>query len=785
MLLLLLLLAKPEFFVVGSAVGDSWVGMRFRRLNLRPPRTSASLAAALVLFFLGGVLLVAQVAYFSRAGSADSPISRRVHRGTSGDGGICQRWQPTPHGHIPDSPIPRVIHLVWKSTQLFDQPAELDAEWRRKEPTFTRHVVNDSECRELAARFPDLLPRYDKLPMNVMRADICRVLAVYYLGGIYMDLDVAWVRPLDHWLDLWVPSGIVTGWETDEHVCNWFFAARSLHPCLKAVLELQTARAGTVSDQSRFKDAFRTNEAIVHEVTGPAVFTLGILSSCPFQPIFSPIGMNSVLIHHLYGSQVWIKSSSYSSWTRERSAVMGRQDSHLDEYQRTPANALFRPPDPADPGLELAVIASSRPLPSLTGHIFCPPEHAVDGDIETYAQTSQQQQSFLELHLNHPLAIPWSASGNVTSSGTTNLESGDGGRSSATLASTLTCLRFYARRDGNTHTFFHLRISLLTDGGVELFRSQELNTAELSISRVLTLSPTVAHSALVRDGRGMDVGVSVIRIQKLERGSLGLAEVQIYTDAACQTPRRLILRDSRRFSELSLELFERLTTVEKSCQSMALLGSAFEKTFDGTQDNLWGVCMTALQRASPCAVLSLASLAGLSFEDAVANLSLGCRVHVLTQRQLPVSRSRMGVVMEELWVAPRRYVDEQRKRNASQLGSLKSIRELFAAFPPSSQRVSLLRLDVGGDEWGILDELLDLISEGGVTVEQLLLQLHLWEPSEASVEERLGVLRRLQQQFIIVYYRVDRRETIRIPFRAPGSIRLTLLQRSILNSRSE
>ena len=676
------------------------------------------------------------------------------------------------NAQAPTSPIPRVIHLVWKSTQLFDQPAELDAEWRRKEPTFTRHVVNDSECRELAARFPDLLPRYDKLPMNVMRADICRVLAVYYLGGIYMDLDVAWVRPLDHWLDLWVPSGIVTGWETELHVCNWFFAARPLHPCLKAVLELQTARSADL-DQKSFHETASHNEAIVHDVTGPAVFTLGILSSCPFRPTFTPTDMNSALIHHLYGSQVWEGNPSYSSWIREGDRAIGPRSKRYERYQATPADQLLPSPSSTDPGLELRYVLQSSRFFSNEGikYSLLRPELAVDGDIETFSQTHFfELLPFWEAALVETLDLqPPDTSGNVSSF-------------EGTSSRLLTCIRVFGRRDYDTESLWRFRISVLDRERRSLYDSVVQNPFELSNLNVVTVAPSLTHpdkhSTLSADSRKAEI----IRIEKVGRGSLGLAEVQIYTDAACQTPRRLILRDSRRFSELSLELFERFTTVEKSCQSMALLGSAFERTFDGTQDNLWGVCMTALQRASPCAVLSLASLAGLSFEDAVANLSLGCRVHVLTQRQLPVSRSRMGVVMEELWVAPRRYVDEQRKRNASQLGSLKSIRELFAAFPPSSQRVSLLRLDVGGDEWGILDDLLDLISEGGVTVEQLLLQLHLWEPSEASVEERLGVLRRLQQQFIIVYYRVDRRETIRMPFRAPGSIRLTLLHRSIANS---
>jgi mannosyltransferase OCH1-like enzyme len=89
-------------------------------------------------------------------------------------------------------------------------------------------ILDDAECAVLASYYPDLKPRYDGLPLNVMRADLCRVLAIYYFGGYYKDLDVDWRRPLNVWIR--PADDVVYVWEDDEHLCQWFFAAKPTPP---------------------------------------------------------------------------------------------------------------------------------------------------------------------------------------------------------------------------------------------------------------------------------------------------------------------------------------------------------------------------------------------------------------------------------------------------------------------------------------------------------------------------------------------------------------------------
>jgi mannosyltransferase OCH1-like enzyme len=212
--------------------------------------------------------------------------------------------------------IPKVIHVVWKTEELTPKAAVLHRGWLVNEPSFVRNIVTDEHCRRLAMEFPDLGKVWDDLELNILRADTCRVLAVQRYGGVYMDLDVEWVRPMDEWLNL--TADIVIGHENAEHFCNWFFAAAPQHPCMTKMAETITAglqpepRAKMIAD----------NEHFVHELTGPAVFTR-VMKDCA-QPTLSDKDLVTDKIFHRYGSQSW--SHEIKPWTAARAELRKRNE---------------------------------------------------------------------------------------------------------------------------------------------------------------------------------------------------------------------------------------------------------------------------------------------------------------------------------------------------------------------------------------------------------------------------------------------------------------------------
>lgn len=60
---------------------------------------------------------------------------------------------------------------------------------------------SDEDCLDFVAReFPEFLPTYLSYPPGILRADIWRVLVLYKYGGVYADIDVECLRPLEELL---------------------------------------------------------------------------------------------------------------------------------------------------------------------------------------------------------------------------------------------------------------------------------------------------------------------------------------------------------------------------------------------------------------------------------------------------------------------------------------------------------------------------------------------------------------------------------------------------------
>ncbi len=131
--------------------------------------------------------------------------------------------------------------------------------------------------------------RLRALTLGAMRADLFRLAAVYFDGGVWADADVECRRPLGEWLDpppgdeddaataaaarassdgrnaprAWADCGLVVGLEhARAFFAQWTFAAAPGHPALAAAL-------------------VEGPDFALH-ATGPGAFTAGVLASLGF-----------------------------------------------------------------------------------------------------------------------------------------------------------------------------------------------------------------------------------------------------------------------------------------------------------------------------------------------------------------------------------------------------------------------------------------------------------------------------------------------------------------------
>jgi len=89
--------------------------------------------------------------------------------------------------------IPRLIHQMWKTTDLSSYPINnSNSRWKLFYPTYRIQLWTDKEIDELfqLKHSKDLYLVYQSYFYAIQRSDLARLVILYHYGGIYADLDV-------------------------------------------------------------------------------------------------------------------------------------------------------------------------------------------------------------------------------------------------------------------------------------------------------------------------------------------------------------------------------------------------------------------------------------------------------------------------------------------------------------------------------------------------------------------------------------------------------------------
>ena len=172
------------------------------------------------------------------------------------------------------SHVPRLIHQTWKTAEV---PAEyypyVDTV-RRLHPGYDYKLWTDADNRRLIADdFAWFLDTYDGYRHAIERADAIRYFLLYAYGGVYVDLDMEFLKPMDDLLRSEEPQ-IFFSLEAGPSifqtvVSNAFMAAPKAHPFFLHVIE---SLARVKGSDITFADVFRN--------TGPDMLTAQLLNVC-------------------------------------------------------------------------------------------------------------------------------------------------------------------------------------------------------------------------------------------------------------------------------------------------------------------------------------------------------------------------------------------------------------------------------------------------------------------------------------------------------------------------
>jgi hypothetical protein len=233
--------------------------------------------------------------------------------------------------------IPKIIWQTYKDPidTLPDYATKALNSWKDFNPDYEHRYMDDIEAGEFVLNEygQEWYDIFINCPIGVMRGDLWRYLIVYKYGGVYTDLDTICKKPIESWLK--DGYDMIVCPENNIHFCQWTFAATPGHPIIKSVLDC-IREAFVAPDYTR--------PHFVHELTGPYVWTKGILSALEINDKIGLVYNNGTEIcnsspkakeynfycyggeewrmfhyigcKHIYGSQEW-NDGGYVQWIKQ------------------------------------------------------------------------------------------------------------------------------------------------------------------------------------------------------------------------------------------------------------------------------------------------------------------------------------------------------------------------------------------------------------------------------------------------------------------------------------
>ncbi|KAE9375113.1 glycosyltransferase family 32 protein [Stipitochalara longipes BDJ] len=205
----------------------------------------------------------------------------------------------------------RKIWQTWKIDPLEFEGREMDRarSWTSKNPGYRYEVLTDgNDLHYVETNFgpaglnrPDIVYFYKSLTAKIIKADLLRYLILYNEGGVYADIDVEALKPVDEWIPPHFDKAdldLVISVEIDEpnyanhsilgpksqSFCQWTIMSKPRNP---AILRIINNVINWLTDVARAQNVhvaeITLNFDDVLSGTGPSAFTTAMMSEMKHQ----------------------------------------------------------------------------------------------------------------------------------------------------------------------------------------------------------------------------------------------------------------------------------------------------------------------------------------------------------------------------------------------------------------------------------------------------------------------------------------------------------------------
>jgi mannosyltransferase OCH1-like enzyme len=136
--------------------------------------------------------------------------------------------------------IPRTVMQTWKTHDVPEKWTSSPASVKRFMPNWDYILLSDNDNDAFVEEyFPDDLNFFRSLKYPIQRSDVVRYMWLYQFGGLYMDLDIELVSPLDELfenrhMETWL---VKAPRNFAGHYTNFLMASTAKNPFWLKVLE--------------------------------------------------------------------------------------------------------------------------------------------------------------------------------------------------------------------------------------------------------------------------------------------------------------------------------------------------------------------------------------------------------------------------------------------------------------------------------------------------------------------------------------------------------------------